>query len=486
MTDTRRWPARDERLQWMAIAVLTVIAIALRVYRLTEWSLHDDEYSTWKNSLELSWSNPRPLLFALNHYLVWPLFGLRELGLRLIPVTAGVVAVPAFYVMLRRVNMGTEGLAAAALVAVSTWHVYWSQFARYYTLVFLLSAVCGLALLGWLRNRRGGWLGLAAASGVLATLAHPSALPVVGTGALIVGLNEYRNNRRLPLWSWALALGIGLIVAAVRYGPIIAYRSAYRESACCHTGLPLAFSLLDWMTAPVLLCALVGMALWWWTERGTMPLVVAACALIPTVLFIGMSELMVVSLSYLFATTPFYFLAAGWLIAHIARSAPAQSRASLAYCGVAVAVVASANLVGLASHFRDCGRLPYRDVANALPSLTGGRDTILAEGTHLEFYLPQLPLGALPWDSLTLHGKVHQGGAAWVLVPRVDRAGFGYYERQFAQVYTWVDGHCALVKVFTTPRLDFRRNALELFRCVPEVRPTALSGAATAAGAWSR
>ena len=197
MTDTRRWPARDERLQWMAIAVLTVIAIALRVYRLTEWSLHDDEYSTWKNSLELSWSNPRPLLFALNHYLVWPLFGLRELGLRLIPVTAGVVAVPAFYVMLRRVNMGTEGLAAAALVAVSTWHVYWSQFARYYTLVFLLSAVCGLALLGWLRNRRGGWLGLAAASGVLATLAHPSALPVVGTGALIVGLNEYRNNRRL-------------------------------------------------------------------------------------------------------------------------------------------------------------------------------------------------------------------------------------------------------------------------------------------------
>jgi len=302
MTTPRAGTVREGRLEWATCAALTAIAIAIRVHRLTEWSVSDDEYWTWRSSLEFTWSNPRPLLFAANHYLISPVFGLRELGLRIIPAAAGIAAVPAVYTLLRRLDLRLEGLATAALIALSTWHVYWSQFARYYSLVFLFSALYGLALLGWLRRRRAGWLCLAAASGILAVLAHPSALPIVGSGALVVAGHEHAGSRRPgSMWPWAVALGAALVAALVRYGPVLARWSTHREYPWGHTSLPLALTFLDWMTAPVVLCALVGMAFWWRVERGPVPQIVVVSALLPTALFLGLSELMMVSASYLFA-----------------------------------------------------------------------------------------------------------------------------------------------------------------------------------------
>jgi hypothetical protein len=484
VTMPRPGAARDERLEWVALAALTAIAIALRVYRLTEWSLSEDEFPTWMDSLEFTWSNPRPLLYALNHYLVLPVLGLRELGLRVIPVAAGIAAVPTVYALLRRLDLRMEGLATAALIALSTWHVYWSQFARYYSLVFLLCALYGLALLGWVRHRRAGWLCLAATSGILAVLAHPTALPVIGVGALIVAWHDQANSRRHgSLWPWAVTLGAALLAAVVRYGPIIASWSTQWRYA--HTSLPLALAFLDWMTAPVVICALAGMVLWWRAERGPVPQIVAITALLPTALFLGLSRVMNISVSYLYATTPFYFLAAGWLLARVAQSMTAPGRTPLIPSAVVVTVVAAANLVGLASHFRDGGRVPWRDAAYALPSLTGPRDTILAEQAEggrqpLHFYVRELPLGALRPDSLTLGRVVHRGGAPWVLVTRVDRAGFGFHEYQFAEVYAWLDAHCQHIKDFTTPRLDFRRNELQLFRCRPDARAAPDSASRTA------
>jgi hypothetical protein len=326
-------------------------------------------------------------------------------------------------------------------------------------------------------------LGLAAASGLLAVLAHPSALPVIASGALVVAVHEWRRStRRASLWPWALALAVSSALAAARYGPILAAWGAQAESPCCHSSIGLGLSLLDWMTAPVLLCALVGMAWWWWAERGPAPSLVAACALVPTALFLGLSEGMTVSLSYLFAAAPFYFLAAGWCVASTAQWVAGPGRPALLPAAAATVVLASANLVGLASHFRDGGRLPYRAAASALSSLAGAGDTILTEGTgHLRFYLAELAVAQLPSDSLSLGRLVNAGSAPWILAPRVDRAGFGYYEREFAQVYRWLDAHCASVQSFTTPRLDFRHNALELYHCGAGV-PTA----AARATSWSR
>ena len=54
----------------LVIAGLTVLAIALRFWRLGEWNFEATEMFTLRDSLNPRWGNPRPLGYLLNYYLV--------------------------------------------------------------------------------------------------------------------------------------------------------------------------------------------------------------------------------------------------------------------------------------------------------------------------------------------------------------------------------------------------------------------------------
>lgn len=446
------------------MAAVVLVAIVLRLEGLTEWSISDDEVHTLRDSLSFSWSNPRPLVYALNHYVVLPLIGLRELGLRVVPFVAGVAAVPAFYLGYRRMGRPREGLVVALLVAVSAWHLFWSQFARYYSLVFLFTGLFGLSLLLWLQERRARWIAAALLTGALATLAHPSAAPVIGVGLLVIAGSELpgRSTRTRRVW---LGLATAVIVlGAVRFGPILGAWFELNVATCCHDSFGLLGSFLNWMTAPVFVLGAVGCVEWIRSGGRREGLVVAACAVVPLAGFAALAERIAVSTSYLFGIAPFFLFAAAWLIAG-EREKRAERPGWILASAVALAA-ASANLVGVASHFRDGGRLPYRQATEALVELQGGSPRVVAEGpAYLTFYAPDAKVAVLPHDSTSLDSLVRNRNFEWVLAPRVARAGFGYYQGQFGTVYSWLDLHCRPYRTFGSPRLDFRENYLELYRC---------------------
>jgi uncharacterized membrane protein len=211
----------------VVLAGLTVLALALRFWRLGNWSLDSDEVFMLRDSLNPSLSNPRPLLYFLNHYLVGPLVPLDEFGLRLLPAIFGVLAIPVFYLVTRRLVGNRAALFGALLLTVNPLHVYYSQFARYWSLVFLLSAVYPYALYIGLRERNRRALALGLVTGVLASLAHPTSVILVGGLAVWILATYLTRDQVAQLWGqrsvrWGTLVAVILAGAiAVRFVPML-------------------------------------------------------------------------------------------------------------------------------------------------------------------------------------------------------------------------------------------------------------------------
>ena len=64
-------------------------------------------------------------------------FGKDEWTARLIPALIGIFTIPVFYFLLKRTFNRCLAWMGSALLAVSTWHLYWSQNARFYISLLL-------------------------------------------------------------------------------------------------------------------------------------------------------------------------------------------------------------------------------------------------------------------------------------------------------------------------------------------------------------
>lgn len=159
--------------------------------RLGEWSLWIDEAFALSDSLFRSPKN-NPLgywIFESYFEMMGARDGIRpdEFTMRLLPALLGWLGVPltfwAFYPAAgKRVAAG-----AALILAASAWHLYWSQNARFYTLVQdLVLVASGLCLRGLWQNSAAKLAAGLLAFGV-ASLAHPTAA-IVGAALFLAPL----------------------------------------------------------------------------------------------------------------------------------------------------------------------------------------------------------------------------------------------------------------------------------------------------------
>jgi 4-amino-4-deoxy-L-arabinose transferase-like glycosyltransferase len=152
-----------------------VLAAALRFSTLGLQSYRHDEAVTAGRVLVASlsgtmhevWSGEStPPLYYLLAWLWSHPFGVHEVGLRSLSALFGTATVPVAYLAGRELIGRCVGLAVAAIVAVDPMLIWYSQDARAYALLVLLSAA---AFLFFLRARRSGatrdlawWAGLSA------------------------------------------------------------------------------------------------------------------------------------------------------------------------------------------------------------------------------------------------------------------------------------------------------------------------------------
>src|SRR5919106_32880 len=163
----------SEKTAWLLLAGLTLLGLLLRFWHLGDWNFQATEIFTYRDSQRPQFGNARPLVYLLNYYLVRPLLSLDEFGMRLVPAIAGTIAIPALYLLGRRVVGTRAALFAALFVALNPTQILYSQLARYWSLVFLFCSIAPIAVFLGVRDRSGRMFSVGVVATILAGLSHP-------------------------------------------------------------------------------------------------------------------------------------------------------------------------------------------------------------------------------------------------------------------------------------------------------------------------
>lgn len=135
--------------QYALLAIITLLAAAFRFYKLGEWSFWIDEIFSI-NRATIHYGSVGSILLNIPPSTYWvPIsilftsaslhaLGITEWSARLAPALIGIVSIPILYFPIKNIFDKWTALIAVSLLAVSPWHIFWSQNARFYTSIMLI------------------------------------------------------------------------------------------------------------------------------------------------------------------------------------------------------------------------------------------------------------------------------------------------------------------------------------------------------------
>lgn len=214
--------------QWGLLVIFTLLAFGLRVYHLDQRSLWTDEgLSVYRARLApvdilsgeiviqgvVSQDTQPPLYFLLLH-LQRKLVGESGFGLKFLSATWGVLVVPLFYVLGRRLFSPLAGLGAALLGATSPFYLWYSQEMRMYSMLVALCALSVYALVRALGVGRGEaslwWWPAYLLSTVAALYTHYTAFFLLAFEVAVALTLAIWQRRRGAVVLVALCVAVGL------------------------------------------------------------------------------------------------------------------------------------------------------------------------------------------------------------------------------------------------------------------------------------
>jgi hypothetical protein len=466
---------------------LTLLAGALRFYRLGDWPFWRDEMETSLEVRSLIESTPLPdgqnyrlpRLIPLSYSLLTlgqRAFGADEFGSRVLPALFGVLQILLVFVLLDRSAGRSTALATALLMTFWPDHINRSQENRFYTIGAVLAALSILAGALAVRRRSLGWAVTAAAAAAVGVLAHT--LLALLLGGLFVGWLAaawVRRDRRLARLAWVVpAAGFLLVPLFLFYllplgrgwnaGEYFGYGVGQSVlSAAC---------LLGW---PVMLLAGLGVLL---TVRRPTALNVywLSWAALSAALVVLLPLVVVYHAEYGFLFALGLLVPAGRGVAVIYERLRGHHRlAGWAWLGAACML----NLPSLASHYLDGSRLDFRVTARYVAAHA-------RTGDHVSSFSPRVfrhyaPQGLDVKSLLPFHeaGAVERltggSGRLWIVV-------FSQRGGKEKALEDWLGRHCSLRFVHRPRRFDYFENATEVYLFSPpeDARATRPAGPAFA------
>jgi mannosyltransferase len=206
-----------------AVVALTALAAVVRFATLDAQGFWLDEAATVHlvrmdlgGMLDrLSESESTPPLYYLLAWLWAKVFGSGEVGIRMLSALIGTAFVPAAYAAAAELCSRRVGIAVAALAAVSPVLVWYSQEARAYALLALLTAVALWAFARVLERPSGRSLAAWAAASALALATHYFAAFLVLPQAAWLAAGPGYRRRALPALAVVVATALALTPLAL-------------------------------------------------------------------------------------------------------------------------------------------------------------------------------------------------------------------------------------------------------------------------------
>ena len=171
-------------LQDVAIALaLTLLAFITRIYGLGTWDIILDEYFTVTDAANRTMTliNPAYYWLVLGSF---KLFGVTEWSVRFPSMVLGVISVPVFFITWRNILGRHAALIGSVLIIFSSWHLWHSQYARFYTGVFLFASLAYTFYYSAILSGRRSQLVLSLLCSGVAFLFHATAILVPASIAI--------------------------------------------------------------------------------------------------------------------------------------------------------------------------------------------------------------------------------------------------------------------------------------------------------------
>lgn len=215
----------------LQLGLLTLAALALRLFRLDRLPLWHDEAATWWYArlitgggiLEAVPLEPTPPLYYSLVAAMRGSFGDSDWMLRFPSAVFGALSIPVVFLLVRQLALGLgDGVArragwlAAILLTVHPLHVFYSREARAYPLLLLLTMALWLLLLRALEDDRDGSWTVVAAVLVVIAYSHYYALFLFAAAGLIVLF--LARDRRVRLRGL-----VAVAVAGLLFLPYVVY-----------------------------------------------------------------------------------------------------------------------------------------------------------------------------------------------------------------------------------------------------------------------
>jgi hypothetical protein len=495
--------------EWRAALAWFAVALALRLLFLGRFSLWGDEDYSLDDALRWGTTHLRP------NQLVYPLFfllerlalevgGLADVAhpdphrmqwwLRIVPALAGAAASAAVFVGPRGLVDRRARHVMAAIVTFSPWLLFFSQYARFYTLLVAFSAP---ACFGMVHAWRAADLRAslrAAAWFLLALVTHPTAflllvghLSGVAAAALLVRRRaaDEAPGAEVPAFErlsgrarWRGLFGPLLLLVALAIpalwrtdvvSKVLVYRWVGQDAASATVGGLLRG--VGYNVGPVVgALAVLGLGLLWRRDR-------ALCVHLVTTVTVPLAGLTVMAVlhksvdeRYLMALLPLALVPAGLMVSDMMEVVAARRAGALL-----VPVAALAPYVpGVVSNYFDGDRPDMGQAAEYVAARLQPGDGIIADWHRLMLrYLPadfpeDLLLEAEPppddEDVAQLQRMWSGCPRLWVVVPAT-------FEDQNAitrrfQEWAWSEGR--LQAQIGMTRLDYHQNQLRVFLVDPK------------------
>jgi mannosyltransferase len=447
-----------DRSATVLVLSLTILAFALRLYRIDYQPLRGDEsFSIQFSAHELEWLVPSiahvepnpPLYYLLLHGWMKSL-GQTEFVARFLSLLFGVVSVPLIYQLGRSMGRPRVGALAALLLAINPFQVWHAQDVRNYTLWPALSIAALFLLLRSLQDGKARyWAGYTGMT-LLSLYTHYYDMFVLLFQNLFVlafVLGEWRKQGRIEprlrrvIYSWVIIQTLLVIV----YAPWLVYGSSrlveitegdspalWTVFGRCLTAFSIGETVSETcrsLTLPILLLLLVlGILLPVLGKERRVALFLSLYIAVPTICIFAVAQIRPLFRErYLNAIAPAYCLAFSWGLLS-AQEKLRRWRIAPLVAGVAFFGLTAAYSLNNHYHEPEYHKSPdWRALAAYLASETQPGDVIVLnypDPTFSHYYRGEAPTVVLPHGLLSESEKVVTARDLQLLAQTYERIWF--------------------------------------------------------------
>jgi uncharacterized membrane protein len=418
---------------YVLLVLITVFAAGLRFFKLGEWSFWIDEIYTINHAtrhfsnLELIFGHippaenwiPASVMLTAQVLNVW---GVSEWSARLTSTVIGILTLPILYVPIRKIFGSQVALTTLLLLAVSPWHIFWSQNARFYTSLMLLYTLSAfLFYLGVERNRPVYFVGFyilfyfALSERLVAAFILPTIF------SYIISLWIFRFERPPGLHSRNLLLFLAPIFLTIAYEVIRYMMSGTSMTTTFITDfgkkqvedpLRLLIAIIYNIGFPIIsLGSVAGVYLL--LKRNRTGLFLFLSATVPIILLVLLNPIMFTKDRYVFITLTFWLI----LVALAIKELISQTQGLGKLIALGALVVLLADAAGsniLYYHVNNGNRRDWRSAFEIVKEKSRDDDVVVAWWPEFSpFYLGR---EILPYKDVTVEDVLESGQRYWFVI----------------------------------------------------------------------